>query len=905
MVKIRRLKLKNLAILKEVMKKDEIELNFSDNVFTVIIGRNGSGKSFLLQTLSPSINDNVKNRGGLPDLLDNRIGEKELDIELDGKYLYKIQILYDPKSKTSAYVHKYNMYTNEDLGELNDSGNINTYYDCLEKELGWDKNYLNVGYLSKSVTSIVEMKPGERSQYFTVWLPQISDFIDAYKAVSKKVNIIQRHINTLNQDIGKLSDTDYDIIIENLSREYESLDKSYRDLEAKRTQCTTYLSLIPSFNREEIALRIEKLKNNSRIMNLKRDELLEENKSLSIYSGQKGKELLESTLKKAESEIMILTEKIKNADSNLLNYESEMRELNSEEDLDSSADHFIEIENSLKSIEADIIDLEETRESILKRNPEYKEIEGISKSSVDSFLSFVESLNDIRTKITNLIDTSYLRDNVVLTNSSDKIISLKSEYEKRIDSIDLMVLNYTNRIASLKNSVGLTKELLALRPADCKRDCPIVKSLLRFIDPDEEIKETQEKLDLIIGEKSDINQKLENIKNESQKFALAFSFISEMNSKIVRYKEEIAKFPKYVQDIFANPDTCGILNDIPVLFDKVNGYKEYIYLLEKLMICRESQHNTAITYNLMKQQKNLNEKWAKVHEKWLETSKTRDILIRDLERNQNTEKRLKDINSLSEMNKVKVENYNAEADRLLNEKKTLNDMTKKYYYRNRLLDTKLALDNRIISLKNQISDVNTKLENVKNKRNSMKTLIESRDNLISKKKRYEILANIWSPKVGYPSWEMEEFLDTLTEQTNNDLEKMWGGNLKIHSFEIGANDFKIKIDRNGKILNDVTECSDGEQSTLALAISFAIIEINLRYKKYNVLRFDEVDGPFDDARRRTFMETLVNRIPALDCGNLFIITHNNEFNDAEADLIILDGANEDIDLTNKNIIYHY
>ena len=152
---------------------------------------------------------------------------------------------------------------------------------------------------------------------------------------------------------------------------------------------------------------------------------------------------------------------------------------------------------------------------------------------------------------------------------------------------------------------------------------------------------------------------------------------------------------------------------------------------------------------------------------------------------------------------------------------------------------------------------------------------------------------------------MEEFLDTLTEQTNNDLEKMWGGNLKIHSFEIGANDFKIKIDRNGKILNDVTECSDGEQSTLAVAISFAIIEINLRYKKYNVLRFDEVDGPFDDARRRTFMETLVNRIPALDCGNLFIITHNNEFNDAEADLIILDGANEDIDLTNKNIIYHY
>ena len=187
----------------------------------------------------------------------------------------------------------------------------------------------------------------------------------------------------------------------------------------------------------------------------------------------------------------------------------------------------------------------------------------------------------------------------------------------------------------------------------------------------------------------------------------------------------------------------------------------------------------------------------------------------------------------------------------------------------------------------------------------MKTLIESRDSLIKKKKRYEVLANIWSPKIGYPSWEMEEFLDTLTEQTNSDLEKMWGGNLKIEQFEIGATDFKIKINRNGKILDDVTDCSDGEQSTMALAISFAIIEINLRYRKYNVLRFDEVDGPFDDTRRRSFMETLVSRVPSLDCGNLFIITHNNEFSDADADLIILDGANEDINFANKNVIYHY
>ena len=186
----------------------------------------------------------------------------------------------------------------------------------------------------------------------------------------------------------------------------------------------------------------------------------------------------------------------------------------------------------------------------------------------------------------------------------------------------------------------------------------------------------------------------------------------------------------------------------------------------------------------------------------------------------------------------------------------------------------------------------------------MTTLIENRDSLLKKKKKYDLLAEAWSPKTGYPAIQMEDWLDELTVQTNADLEKMWGSELKIDEFEVGANEFNIKINKNGSKIRDASECSAGEKSTLSLAISFAVIEINLKYKKYNILRFDELDGPFDSDRRKTFIDVLDKRLPDLDCGSAFIISHNNEFGDIPADVILLSETDEKTEMINKTIVYN-
>jgi hypothetical protein len=244
-------------------------------------------------TLSPTSFDLIKNRSGNPAIPD-KIGLKELDLELDGKYLYKIKIVYD--SKTSCFIHKYNRYTNEDLGELNPNGNVNTYYDVLDRELGFTKSYINIGYLSESITSLIDMKPAERSSYISIWLPQLTDFIDSYKIVSKKSNIIKRQIDLLNNDIGKLSDTDYDTLINNYDKSLLELENKYHTLIKNQSKTQTYLKILKPITRDELNKQIYDFKNKVKLLNQERQEILDVNSLLSKYSGKEGQKLLQKTM---------------------------------------------------------------------------------------------------------------------------------------------------------------------------------------------------------------------------------------------------------------------------------------------------------------------------------------------------------------------------------------------------------------------------------------------------------------------------------------------------------------------------------------------------------------------------------------------------------------------------------
>jgi DNA repair exonuclease SbcCD ATPase subunit len=220
------------------------------------------------------------------------------------------------------------------------------------------------------------------------------------------------------------------------------------------------------------------------------------------------------------------------------------------------------------------------------------------------------------------------------------------------------------------------------------------------------------------------------------------------------------------------------------------------------------------------------------------------------------------------------------------------------------------LENTLYVKKNEYEN---ELMNLNKKRDEMTTFfiskrqIESlRNEIQTKFNRVNILNKIWSPKVGYPSWKIEDFLNKLTIKTNEDMNSMWGSDLKIKEFKLDASDFSIIMEKDNVEIKDASLCSQGERETINAAISFSIIESNIENNGYDVLRLDEVDGPLDEKRRIGFIDMIQKRVDEMNCDSCFIITHNGEFEDIPCDIILLNGAKvPDAKLKNKNILYRY
>ena len=115
------------------------------------------------------------------------------------------------------------------------------------------------------------------------------------------------------------------------------------------------------------------------------------------------------------------------------------------------------------------------------------------------------------------------------------------------------------------------------------------------------------------------------------------------------------------------------------------------------------------------------------------------------------------------------------------------------------------------------------------------------------------------------------------------------------------------MNKNGAIIPDASQCSQGEKAILSLALSFAIIELGLDERKYNIVRMDEADGPLDTVRARYFLSMLQTRLKKMDNAVAFIITHKDEFDEVPADLILLKNADLNSfnheSMHNKNIIF--
>ena len=71
---------------------------------------------------------------------------------------------------------------------------------------------------------------------------------------------------------------------------------------------------------------------------------------------------------------------------------------------------------------------------------------------------------------------------------------------------------------------------------------------------------------------------------------------------------------------------------------------------------------------------------------------------------------------------------------------------------------------------------------------------------------------------------------------------------------------------------------------------------------YNIIYLDEMDAELDVNNRKSFIGVINRQMELLGVEQTFIITHNNEFYSDDVDLILLNGYESKIDITDKSIM---
>lgn len=140
-----------------------------------------------------------------------------------------------------------------------------------------------------------------------------------------------------------------------------------------------------------------------------------------------------------------------------------------------------------------------------------------------------------------------------------------------------------------------------------------------------------------------------------------------------------------------------------------------------------------------------------------------------------------------------------------------------------------------------------------------------------------------SNKDGIPLVYIKFYLKNIKELANALLDIVYEGKIYIQDFYITGNDFTIPFVKNGIEIPDISFASQGEQSFLSMAISFALSSENL--KKYNIPLLDEVDSTFDSSNRERFLSIIEHQNDIIQCEQEFVISHNNMFSQYPVDVL--------------------
>lgn len=893
-MRLLRLRLENYIGIYNGMGLSSIEIDFSKCIHKVLIikGDNGTGKSTIFKTLTPLADSSI-------DYIPDKTAIKEIAYETDFQTILNIK--YESLVKdgirrpTKCYLNRLN--PDGSIENLNPSNNITTAKEVIYDILGIDDNFITLSQLSANKKGLGGLKPSERKRYVNSIISSIAAFNNIHKMITTKSTVLKSIIDSY---VTKLSQIGNIAIVEDAIKKdtlaLKELDNKKNGLISEIATIKAELSRLDSsgnFLDDYKNLSMRKIILEKEIRELPDIEEYSEEKLIQYEKDMAKYEANEEMLSSRAKELLDEESKINN---NITELTIKLDSLYNKEHMD---DLNSKIESTKKELESykPYFHLFKTYKNISEQD--YETV----KLVIEKFNSTVENIfqtysETVRKESMNSLRTG--KKEVILDHTE-----ILSGLEKQLEDLRTEKHNveFLNNRSKDYNKI----------PDDCnhKSDCPFIKDVV-------EAKNALRSRQSLYSLSTKINSTLdaiESAKNLAEENMIKTQCLYEMKS-ILEYIQSmskiIRKFPGTESLDSINTLYHNIEHGIRLNFESVDKYQEFKNISTIVSALEDDLHS----YETAKEKLISANAEIRILQEKIDTDLKNLSTIRDsklsifaeIEKIRSSKMEIEmvlDSIRYAKINKAKFEEFSVELNEITNkiesmEKNTvlIKDLTDKL---NRRASELSALQNT------DLPAISKAIEENKYRMVLFEQYTRDSQEYAAKYNEVQMIKKYTSIH-GIQTVYMSVFMNSILNTTNTLLRLLFGGRFALQPFIINENEFNIPCaDSEGRVREDISLMSDSQLSMISMLISFVLLRNSSN--RYNIIKLDEVDDNLDSMNRIQFSILIEQIMNDLGFDQCLIISHNNELDLSNTDIVILKMESQEMidSLYNSggNIVFSY
>jgi DNA repair exonuclease SbcCD ATPase subunit len=181
--------------------------------------------------------------------------------------------------------------------------------------------------------------------------------------------------------------------------------------------------------------------------------------------------------------------------------------------------------------------------------------------------------------------------------------------------------------------------------------------------------------------------------------------------------------------------------------------------------------------------------------------------------------------------------------------------------------------------RDELSSHRGRLNQLNNMLETINSLEKEKELLSNKYSEACLIKDAVSPSKGIPVEFIDDVIRNQMVDSINELMHVAYPDITIikdpDKLIINDKEFTIPYKKNGVIVGDISEASDGERAMLSLA--FSLVLIRLVSKVYNIMLLDEMDTALDKYGRSKYIDIIEQYMETISAKQIFLISHNSMF----------------------------